>query len=289
MIIFFLVFSLIFGSVLGSFLNCLAWRLYHGEGLWNRSHCPKCSHKISWYDNVPILSFLILAGSCRHCNQRISLQYPMAELAVSVLFGLAFYLRLGFLDDLTFMQTISSFNYLSLSLLRDWLVISFLAAIFIMDFKWYVVADEISLTGVVTVFATNLALGLAWPALASDFHWTKLLLGLAIGAGVFAIQYVLSRGTWVGSGDIRIGALMGVALGWPNTLVGLFLAYLIGAIAAIFLVVTGKKKFSLKHLVKPDSDNTEMILPFGPFLALGTVIAMFYGAPLITWYQNLIF
>jgi prepilin signal peptidase PulO-like enzyme (type II secretory pathway) len=290
MLIFFLVFSFVFGLVMGSFANCMAWRLYQGEGLWSRSHCPKCLKRIAWFDNIPLLSFLLLKMKCRHCRQGIAWQYPLAELVVGLLFAFVFYYHFGSMTDLTIAQTISSFNIISLSCLRDWLVISFLAIIFIMDFKWYVVADEISLLAIAVIFLINLSLGLAWPELAGAFIWWKLLLAMALGAGVFALQHLLSGGAWVGSGDIRLGALMGATLGWTAVLTGLVLAYFIGAVFAIILVITGRKKLNFRNLLKAPAEPTqEMILPFGPFLAIGTVVAMFYGEALVTWYQTLFF
>ncbi len=291
MFYFFLTASFIFGTMMGSFLNCLAWRLYHGEGLWTRSHCPKCNKQIAWYDNVPLFSWLALGAKCRHCRQPISKQYPLAELIIGIIFAFAFYYRFNGLGDFALIDQISSWNISSLSLLRDWIIISFLSAIFIMDVKWYVVADEISIPGVIVVFLFSLALGIFFPAVAVGFVWTKLLLATAVGAGFFALQYFASGGRWVGGGDIRIGALMGAALGWPGVLTALCLAYGIGAIISVYLVIIKKKqKFSFKHLWQPaDVEPAEAtIIPFGPFLAIGTLIAMFWGERIISWYLGLL-
>jgi len=287
MFYFFLVFSLIFGTMIGSFLNCLVWRLYQGEGMWSRSHCPKCKKMISWYDNIPLFSFIALGAKCRYCRKPISWQYPMAELGIGLLFAFVFFYRFIGFDDLVFIDKITSLNLDTVLLLRDWIIVSFLSAIFIMDFKWYVVADEISLPAIVVVFLMNLGIGMTWPLLASGFVWQKLVLAVIVGAGVFAVQYFGSGGRWVGGGDIRIGALMGAALGWPGVLVALALAYGIGALASIYLIVIKRKQsFSFKHLWQPEPTEAT-IMPFGPFLAIGTVIAMFYGEVIMNWYLSI--
>jgi len=289
MFIFWLSFAFLFGSMMGSFLNCLVWRLYHDESLWTRSHCPKCQHQIAWYDNIPLFSFLVLRARCRHCQVRIHWQYFATELALALLFAFAFWYRFQGLSDFILIEQISSWNIHSLSLLRDWLIIAFFSAIFIMDYQWYVVADEISLPGIISVFIFSLVLGWLWPDLAAAFSWSNLILATLVGAGFFSLQYYLSGGRWVGAGDIRIGALMGASLGWPGILVGLALAYFIGSLASIYLIaVRQKQSFSFKHLWEPGEPTEQAIIPFGPFLALGALIALFYGEAIITWYQNLI-
>jgi prepilin signal peptidase PulO-like enzyme (type II secretory pathway) len=130
-----------------------------------------------------------------------------------------------------------------------------------------VVDDEISLPALVLIFLANLALGASW---------LTLLSSAIIGGGFFALQYVVSRGRWVGSGDIRLGALLGVALGWPNVLVALFLAYFAGAVSGLVLILLKKK-----HLKSP--------LPFGIFLAPAALVALWWGGAIVKWYLNFLF
>lgn len=287
---FWLACSFFFGSMIGSFLNCLVWRLYHDESLWTRSHCPHCQHQIAWYDNLPIFSFLFLRARCRHCQASIHWQYLATELALACLFAFSFWYHFQGLSDLSLLAELTSWNFTSLSLLRDWLIIAFFSAIFIMDYQWYVVADEISLPGIISVFIFSLALSLVWPSLTPALVWWKLLLAGIVGGGFFSLQYYLSGGRWVGAGDIRIGALMGVALGWPVVLVGLALAYFIGALAAVYLIIIRKKQsFDFKHLWQPSEPTEAAIIPFGPFLAVGALIALFYGPSLLTWYLNFMY
>jgi len=267
MYIIFSLFVIFFGACIGSFLNCLAWRLYHNESLWGRSACPKCHKMIAWYDNVPLLSWLALGGKCRHCQKKIAIQYPLVELATACLFLLAF--KMAFPLGISISELYNlQFSFSSLMpLLRDWVLISFLVIIFIMDLRWMVVADEVSISAIVVIFLLNLSLGLSW----------SLLLGSAVvGGGFFALQYAISRGRWVGGGDIRIGALMGVALGWPLTLVALMLAYFSGALVGVILIAVKKK-----GLKSP--------LPFGVFLAPATLVALWWGPRIWQWYVNLLF
>ncbi len=269
MAVIFCLFVIFFGACMGSFLNCLAWRLYHNESLWGRSRCPQCHKMIAWYDNVPLLSWLALGGKCRHCQKKIAINYPLAELATAILFLLAF--RFHFSDDEVNLLSTLNFQLYNLKLLlplfRDWLLISFLFVIFLMDLRWMVVADEVSLTAIVVIFIFNICLGSSW---------SLLLSSAIIGGGFFALQYVVSHGRWVGGGDIRIGALMGVALGWPLTLVALMLAYFSGAFVGLALIA-----FKKKGLKSP--------LPFGVFLAPATLVALWWGQTIWQWYTNLLF
>ncbi|MFA4941987.1 MAG: prepilin peptidase, partial [Patescibacteria group bacterium] len=141
---------------MGSFLNCLVWRLHEGEGMWNRSYCPKCRKQIAWYDNIPVFSFIFLSGKCRHCRKSISWQYPAVELITGILFFLSFYLNLlnfSAGDFLNF-QPFSNPNFL-LSVFRDWFVIAVMIVIFIYDLRWYLILDEVSLPACSAVLIFN--------------------------------------------------------------------------------------------------------------------------------------
>ena len=124
--LYFFILAAVIGLVIGSFLNCLIWRLYKDESLSGRSYCPHCRQTIAWYDNIPLLSFILLGGRCRRCQKTISWQYPLVELATAVLFVLTWQL------DMT------TQNF-SLQLLRDWLLIVTLIIIFVYDFRWQLV------------------------------------------------------------------------------------------------------------------------------------------------------
>ncbi len=250
---------------MGSFLNCLIWRIHQGESTWDRSYCPKCKGKIAWYDNIPVLSFLLLRGRCRKCRKAISVQYPLVELAMGILFVLAFFHKVSepFYFDLSY--PLESLPLLSL--VRDWLIIFVCLAILVYDWRWYIIPDIIILPAVVIISIVNIAIGgefldILWPAL--------------IGGTFFAIQFFVSRGKWIGGGDVRFGVFMGVALADLNLLiVALLLAYWSGALAGVALMAYKKKKWTSR-------------MPLGIFLSLGTVLALFLGKSMIDWYFGLL-
>lgn len=251
MILFYLL-NFIFGLVVGSFLNCLVYRLYHKKTILGRSFCPKCRQQIAWYDNIPILSFIILGGRCRHCRQSISWQYPIVELATGLLFAaVAFHYPLFV-------------NHNSLYIVRDWLMIFALVFIFVYDLKYLLIEDIVILPVALVVFVLNLILKISV---------ANLLAAAAVGAGFFLFQYVVTRGRGVGLGDFRIGILMGLFFGWPKILAAIFSAYIIGAIVALLLLLFKKTKMSAR-------------IPLGPFLAIGSLIIIFYGSKILNWYLS---
>ena len=262
-LLFYYFFIFLFGLIIGSFLNCLIWRLHKEESMLGRSYCPKCRAQIAWYDNIPILSYLALGGKCRHCHKKISLQYPIVELSTGILFALAVFINCK-LDIINCLQIT---NYkLQITLLRDWYIIAVMIVIFIYDLRWYLILDKITLPSIVIVFLLNLASGM---------NWQNMLFSGIIGGSFFLLQFVVSRGKWIGGGDIRLGALMGVALGWPNILMALFIAYIMGSIVGVGMILAKKKQWGSQ-------------IPFGVFLSVATLIALFWGQDLINWYLSFI-
>ncbi len=256
-----------FGLIIGSFLNCLVWRLYKGEKMSGRSYCPKCEEMIAWYDNIPVLSFILLGGRCRRCKKKISWQYPLVELATGALFVAAFFIngKLFYAG-----QGISDFGFILNSKflimnLKDWFLVSVMIVIFVVDLRWYLILDIVTLPAAAIIFIINLFLG---------FSWSNMIISGIMGGSFFLIQFMVSRGKWIGGGDIRLGLLMGVALGWPDVLTALFLAYFIGSVIGVALIVGGKKEWSSK-------------VPLGTFLTAATVITMFWGERILGWYLNL--
>jgi len=264
-----LFFVFLFGLVIGSFLNCLIWRLHTGESLWGRSYCPKCKAKIAWYDNIPILSFILLRGRCRHCREKILLQYPLVELATAVLFVLAFIIQFSDIQSSTSITALDKYpisNIQYLLLIRNWFIIAVMIVIFVYDLRWYLILDVVTLPACLVVLGLNLALG---------YSWQNLLFSGIIGAGFFLIQFLLSRGRWLGGGDIRLGLLMGLALGWPEVILAILLAYISGSLVGLGLVAAGKKKWGAK-------------LPLAVFLAPATIAVMLWGEQILNWYFKLI-
>jgi len=235
------------GLIVGSFLNAVIYRLDSGESIVkSRSHCPKCGHVLAWYELVPIFSFVIQGGKCRECKGGISWQYPIVELATAILFVLVLYYNLPLLYTLT--------------------ISSLLMVIFVYDLKHYIIPDKI-------IYPAILVSGIfVWQHATYNIQYT---IYAAIGASVFfAAMFFASRGKWMGFGDVKLAFFMGLFLGWPNILVGLFAAFMLGGIIGMGLIVCGKK--TMKSQV-----------PFGPFLVTGTFIAMFLGNKIMEWYLSL--
>ena len=256
-----LFYIFIFGLIIGSFINCLLWRLHKKESILGRSYCPKCKNQIAWYDNIPVLSFLFLKGKCRKCKKKISWQYPLVELVTGILFGLVFYINFQ-----SFNFSLLTFNFQLLTLVRDIFFVSIMVIIFIYDLKWYLILDKITLPAIFIIFVLNIFLG---------FNYLHLLLAGLIGGGFFLAQFIVSKGRWIGGGDIRLGLLMGVMFSWPMILLALLLAYLIGSVISIFLVIFGKKKWKSE-------------VPMGIFLTSASIITLFWGDQILAWYLNFI-
>lgn len=261
------IFIFLFGLIIGSFLNCLIWRLYRGESLLGRSYCPKCGKQISWYDNIPLLSFILLKGKCRLCGQAISWQYPLVELTAGILFVMAFYLNqeLGIRNQELNIFTFIPNSLFLLRLLYDCFFISVMIVIFIYDLRWYMILDIITLPACAIIFILNIFLGL---------NWLNLLISGIIISSFFLVQFVISRGRWIGGGDIRLGLLIGLALGWPDAIVALFLAYFIGSIIGLSLILAGRKQLGSQ-------------VPLGVFLSTASIITLFYGRIILDWYLGL--
>ena len=268
-LIYFFVF--LFGLVVGSFLNCVIYRLALPNfslknlgGLKNRSYCPHCKKTLSWQDLIPVLSFLILRGRCRHCRQKISWQYPLVEIATGLLFLLIFNFQFSIFNEF------SIFNFLKL--IYYWTIACFLIVVFVYDLKHYIIPDQI-------VYPAILVSGI-WYFISGIFDiYTKYeilnTIYSAFGAALFFLLIVLiSRGKWMGVGDVKLAFLMGLILGFPNILVAIFSAFFIGAIIGIGLMLAGRKTMKSE-------------IPFGPFLVTGTMSAIFFGESLTDWYLNL--
>ncbi|MFC1597911.1 prepilin peptidase [Patescibacteria group bacterium] len=245
-----------FGLIVGSFMNAAEYRLVNklplfleksGEGA--RSMCPQCGEQLLQRDLVPVVSYLNLRGQCRSCKKKISWQYPAVELVAGFMFMIPA-LVFGWGAEAVFYALFGAV----------------LLFIFIYDLKHQMILD------VVTLPAMGLALV---AAVVLQLDPLELLIGVVIGGGFFALQYFVSRGRWVGGGDIRLGILMGLMLGWQKLLVALFLAYVSGAFTGLLLL--GTKKAKLKSR-----------LPFGVFLTVATFICLLYGDQIIQWYLGLL-
>jgi leader peptidase (prepilin peptidase)/N-methyltransferase len=257
--------AFVYGCLIGSFLNVCIYRLPRNESIVRpRSKCPRCGTMVAWYDNVPILSWLLLRAKCRHCGQPISWQYPLLELAVGIIWGATTWIM-----GISF-ETISAAAFLSL-----------LLAILITDARHYIIPDELSLGG--------LGIGLVL-SLVTDIGLVQSLIGAAVGFGVLwsvkaAGDLALKKGwiggaeiretlgedeplTAMGGGDLKMMAMVGAFLGWRGVLLTIFLGALAGTV--IYLPFLFREK-------KP-------LVPFGIYLALGGFITLVAGSRLVAWY-----
>jgi len=251
----FIIFVFIIGLIIGSFLNCLIWRLYKNETMGGRSYCPKCRKQIDWYDNIPVLSFIMLKGRCRHCHQKISWQYPLVEIITALLF------LLTFLND-------SQWPQFSLFLTRDWLLVITLVIIFVYDLRWQLIPMTLIWPMCFVFFFLNLFLG---------FSLSTLLFSGLIAAAFFWLQYIITKKKGLGEGDIWLGLMLGLSFpGLDQLLLILVLSYGLGSLVGLGLIAIKKK-----------SGKTKIAL--GPFLAFGAIITLIWGERIINWYFNLFY
>ncbi|MEI8360628.1 MAG: prepilin peptidase [bacterium] len=268
MLSFLIIFAGLFGLVIGSFLNALIWRLHSGESMMDRSRCPKCHQVIAWYDNLPVVSYLLLNAKCRHCKKNIHWQYPVVEMTTAILY---------ILSIMAFRDMLSSLNLdLLFNVLRVWFVIAVMIIVFVYDLRWYIILDKV-------IFVAAIVLSIFWLIdnllLRSNFNiysFLPLLLAVISGFGFFWLQYVISKGKWIGGGDVKLGIVIGLALPLAgHTIAAIFLAYMLGAIFGIGLIVFGKKSLGSK-------------LPFGTFLAVSVVVISLWGDRIIGWYLKIL-
>lgn len=251
----------IFGLIIGSFLNCLIWRLYKEESLGGRSYCPACRKTIAWYDNIPLVSFILLAGRCRNCKGKISWQYPLVELVTAILFLLV-YLNNAIVDYslLAFLSQSADFYW---QLARDYVIIATLLIVLVYDLRWYLISNLVILPALVLVFVFNVILG---------YSWLTLLFFAALSSGFFLLQFIITRRRGIGEGDIWLGLLLGVVFPYlPSWWLMIVLAYLLGSLVGLILMIQKKKKWSSK-------------LPLGVFLAASAIIVLIYGQPILDYY-----
>lgn len=240
--------AFLFGSVIGSFLNVCIYRMPRKESIvFPASHCPKCDANIKPYDNIPIISYIFLRGRCRGCGKKISLLYPFVEFLNAA--GYAFIIY-------KFGPNINSLIYA--------LFYSSLIVVTFIDLEHQIIPDRITLPGIVIGFVLGAAV--------LPVGWLNSLIGLFLGGGLFYLVAVLSRGG-MGGGDIKLIAMIGAFLGWQSVLLTIFLGALAGSVVGISLMI-----FKGKGRKYP--------VPFGPFLALGAVAALFWGNYIINWYIN---
>lgn len=244
----------IIGLCIGSFLNVVIYRLPRKIPLmFARSECPNCKNKIAFYDNIPVLSYLILGGKCRKCKTRISFRYPLIEII-----NMVAYLVMAHYFQLTPMFFI--FAVLS----------SALIAIFFIDLDFQIIPDSITLPGIL--------IGLGVSFLPNGIGIVSSAIGMVVGGGSLYLVAILGDKLFkkesMGGGDIKMAAMLGAFLGWQKVVFIFFGSAAVGMVISIFVLALSKKI------------RRSRMIPFGPFLAIAAFIAILYGDTIIAYYIN---
>ncbi len=260
----------VFGLCAGSFANASAWRIYQQSKkkknankysiLHGRSMCENCQHQLAGKDLVPVFSWLSLRGKCRYCAKPVSAMHPIVELlsGAAVLFNVVFWPDVG--------------STRSVILLGIWLAILIgLIILFIYDLKWMILPTQVirPLIGLAVIYQVIRLFGHE----SAGSVLVGSVAGLLIGGGIFWLLYQISKGSWIGGGDVRLGAMFGILLG-PTGAVGMiFIASCLGVIVSLPLMLNKKAKLNTK-------------IPYGPFLIIAGVIMQLFGAGLVAWYKR---
>ena len=242
----------VLGLLIGSFLNAVIHRVPRKQSLVSPgSRCPSCGYALLWYDNIPVVSYLILGGRCRKCRKTISIRYPIVELITAAVFVAHYFV----------------FGWTPLLAVRLAFAAS-LVALFAIDLEHHLLPDVITLPGIVVGLVASLFLP---PGIAES------LIGILIGGGVLWVigeayfRYAGEEG--MGGGDVKMLAMIGAFLGWKLVLVTLVLSSVAGSVLGLAIIVV--KRGGMKYA-----------LPFGTFLALGALAASLIGAQIVTWYAG---
>lgn len=251
-----------FGLLVGSFLNVCIWRIPSEEEIVRgRSHCPKCGQMIRWYDNIPLVSFALLKGRCRRCTQPISWVYPAVELATGLFFA----------------AVVARFQLSWAALIYCGLAAA-LIVLTVIDLREMILPDEITVPGIPIAMALSFLVPCLHLASSRLQGLAMGLAGAAVGAGI--LLAIRTLGTWffkkeaMGLGDVKLMAMVGALIGpWKALLVDFILAPVLGSVVGIVVLLRRREAL--------------IPIPYGPFLALGTLIAVFWGDHIIAWYRDL--
>jgi len=263
-----------FGVCLGSFVNALVWRTHKRQAgakkdrglsiLNGRSMCPHCRHELAVKDLIPVISWLALRGRCRYCKKPISIQYPIVEAALGLVFVASY----------VFWPV--SLHGGQIVLLITWLAASVgLLALLLYDLKWMLLPNPILYPTLFVAVAGRLVylIGYEPDKAHAAAQWIS---SVAIAAGIFSLLFYASRGRWIGFGDVRLGLITGTLLASPaKSFLMLFLASLLGLAAVMPSMIAGKRHLSGK-------------IPYGPFLIAAAFICLLFSNGPIDWYKNLV-
>jgi len=271
MVIYFYVILFLLGCITGSFLNVVIDRIPRRESIVKgRSHCDHCNKKLSWTDLLPVISFILLGGKCRYCGHKISLYYPLTESLTGLIFAVTGFLIIG-----SQLFLLTDFQYV-LTLVYYFVLLSLFITVFFTDLKYGIIPFATILTGIIIT--------LFWYLLLPYFHFTfhdisfldisqnyflNALFSALIVFLLFFLLFIFTRGKGLGFGDVIYVFLMGFVLKYPKIILGLYIAFLTGAVVSLILVLIRKKNFK---------GGT---VPFGPFLVFGTIVSMLWGNTII--------
>ncbi|MFP5518671.1 MAG: prepilin peptidase [Bdellovibrionia bacterium] len=253
---FWLVVFFIFGALMGSFANVIIYRMPKGQSIvLPGSHCQSCQKPVRWFDNIPIFSWFILKGKCRHCGAKYSFRYVLVELLTAGLFALAFH-YFGF----------------TWSLLEALLFLFPIVVCIFIDFDHMILPDEFTLSGIV--------IGLLGAWLNPSREFMPALLGVFFGGGFLwalaYLYYVFTKNEGMGGGDIKLLAWIGAVLGWEAIPFVIMSSAITGSIVGLTLAIRSR-------------EGLKTAIPFGPYLALGGVLYLFGGQTIGDWYLQLFF
>lgn len=248
------VFVFLFGIIIGSFLNVCIYRIPLKENIAvERSHCMKCGHVLSWYELVPLFSYLIQGGKCRSCKAKISPQYPIVE-ALNGILWVALFAVMG----------------LRIETLLFCLCTSALIVLTVIDER----TMEIPLG--INIFIASLgAIRLVWVILGLGYdgtRWYELIIGFFAVSLFFFLLVVLTKGRAMGGGDVKLMAAAGLLLGWKQIILAMVIGCLLGSVI---------------HIIRMKVSKKEHKLAFGPYLAGGIYLTMLFGTPIINWYVGM--
>jgi len=269
----------VFGAIIGSFLNVVIHRVPLEESIvFPNSRCPSCGAVIAFYDNIPVLSYVLLRAKCRRCKEHISFRYPAVELITAALFvGVAWHAGL------------------SVALPFDLVFASALLALIFIDAEHMILPNVITYPEIVFALVARVAIplltgtphfddvpSLSGGALAGMPLWVVSLAGALIGALIGGGSLWLMGWTWeklrgieaMGLGDVKMMFMVGAYLGWRLTILTIFAGVLSGSVIGILL------------MARQGQRNMQMLLPFGVFLGLGAIAALLFGAPVVEWYAG---
>lgn len=257
----------VLGLIVGSFLNVVIYRINIAESIvFGRSKCPKCKTKINWYDNIPVISFVLLRFRCRNCQEKISWQYPIVELSTALLFALSGYL---------FFVPGDLFSILILAYI--FFVISVFVVIFVYDFLYMEIPGILIWLGIGVAILFNLASDWKLDNFSAGIFDVKTYSGILGATLAFIFFFSLAYGSkekWMGMGDAYLAILLGLVLGGPQVLCALIIGFFLGAATGIVLILAGKKKMKSR-------------LPLAPFLILGSLATLFFYDQIIRWYWGI--